>query len=428
MKKIILAQLFLVFAAFASAQEPDTWNFKELSKVPCTAVKNQEQTGTCWCFSTTSFIESEIIKLGKGEQNLSEMFVVRHIYRRKCENYVRRQGSARWGEGGLAHDMMAVIGEYGIVPESAYPGKKDPTKPLNHEMLGKNLKTYLDSMVVLGTQSKLPADWLVAVDKMLDDEFGPLPAKFTEGGRTFTPLAYADYLGIHPDDYINLTSFTHHDFYKPFILEVPDNWANGSFYNVPLEDLMRTMDYALEHSFSVEWDADVSNRGWATKYGIALVPEVNWEAKTDIQKQNTFKFREKEKQISQELRQRLFDRQETMDDHLMHIVGAEDEEQNGRFYMVKNSWGESNSLKGFMRVSKAYMELNTISITLHRNAIPEDLKRRLGIDNSPIQFGPNRRERGRPMDGNEQPKVLPKNEGNRQIAPAEQAPIPKKKD
>lgn len=379
MQKLALSLLLVVFATALFAQKQESYEFKEIKRLSATPVKSQDQTGTCWAFSTASFLESEALRLGKGETNLSEMFVVRHIYRQKCENYVRRQGTAQFGEGGLAHDLLNAVKQYGIAPESAYPGRKNLNAPLNHSELEKNLKTACEEFVALGKKGKLPEKWLVKVDSILDVEFGKVPLQFEVGGTMFTPVSYRDYLNIRPDDYVHITSFTHHPFYEKFVLEVPDNWANGQFHNLPISELMRCLNFSLQQGYTVEWDADVSNMGFSSGNGIAIVPEKDWKDRSVAERENTFKTWEPEKTVTQEYRQQLFDSQVTTDDHLMHIVGMLDEAHGGDFYVVKNSWGEISDLKGYVNVSDAYMRLNTISFTVHKNALPTDVLRRLGL-------------------------------------------------
>ena len=381
MKQLLVTTLLcLATALTAFAQKPDAYTFKEYKRLPATPVKSQDQTGTCWAFSTTSFLESEALRLGKGETNLSEMFTVRNMYREKCENYVRRQGSARFSEGGLAHDKINAMKRYGLMPESAYPGRKDPSKPYNHSALEKNLRALCDGLVKQAQEGKLPANWLRQVDDALDAEFGKVPLTFEVGPTQFTATSYRDYLGLNADDYVTITSFTHHPFYQPFILEIPDNFANGTFYNLPLHELTRCANYSLDKGYTVEWDADVSNAGFSAKNGLAIVPEKDWDSKTIAEREGTFKTWEQEKSVTQESRQQLFDQQITQDDHLMHIVGMLDEAHTGLYYVVKNSWGEISDFKGYVYVSEAYMRLNTISFTVHKNALPTDIRKRLGFE------------------------------------------------
>ena len=379
MQKLALYLLFFALSAPLLAQKQEPYEFKEIRRLSATPVKSQDQTGTCWAFSSASFLESEVLRLGRGETNLSEMFVVRHIYRLKCENYVRRQGTAQLGEGGLAHDLLNAVAAYGIMPESAYPGRKDSSKPLNHSQLEKNLKDLCNDAVAKGKTGKLTPTWLVRLDSLLDAEFGAVPPTFTLDGTVYTPVSYRDYLGLRPDDYVTVTSFTHHPFYSSFILEVPDNWSNGTFYNLPINELIHCLNNSLEQGYTVEWDADVSNMGFSAGNGIAIVPEKDWKDRSAAERQNAFKIWEPEKAVTQEYRQQQFDNQITTDDHLMHIVGMLDETHSGTYYVVKNSWGEISDLKGFVDVSENYIRLNTVSFTVHKNALPADVLHRLAI-------------------------------------------------
>jgi bleomycin hydrolase len=337
MKKILIFLFISAFTLSLVAQNAEPYDFKEYKRLPATPVKSQDMTGTCWSFSTTSFLESEVLRLGKGEHNLSEMFTVRHIYRRKCENYVRRLGKAQFSEGGLAHDNINVVGLFGVAPESVYPGRKDPSQPFNHSQLVQQLKKMCDEYIAMAEKGQLKEDWLKAIDQALDAEFGPVPTQFTYNNTVFTPTSFRDYLGLNADDYVNITSYTHHPFWTSFILEVPDNFANGSFYNLPLGELIRCLNHSVQQGYTVEWDADVSNQGFAANYGIAVVPEADWAGKSKEQIAGTFKYYEPEKVVDQQLRQRLFDRLETQDDHLMHIVGMMNETHGGIYYVVKNS-------------------------------------------------------------------------------------------
>ena len=380
MNKILIPFLLGVFTLSLSAQKLEPFDFKPVKQLPATSVKSQDQTGTCWSFSTTSFLESELLRLGKGEHNLSEMFTVRNIYREKCENYVRRLGTAQFGQGGLAHDNLNAWQRYGAIPESIYPGRKDASRPFNHAALEKQLKTLCDTFVAQANRGELRETWLNAVDQALDAEFGAVPVTFTYNDIVFTPTSFRDYLGLNAADYVSISSFSHHPFWEKFILEVPDNFSNGQFYNLPLNDLIRCLNYSLQLGYTVEWDADISNAGFAGTQGLALVPRADWSAKSGEQVANTFKYWEPEKSVDQEYRQRAFDRLETQDDHLMHITGILNEAHGGIYYVVKNSWGERTDRNGLVYVSEAYMRLNTLSFTVHAKSLPRDVRQRLGLE------------------------------------------------
>ena len=430
MQKLLCCLLMIVLVNSLAAQTAEAYKFKEVKNLACTPVKSQDQTGTCWAFSTASFLESEALRLGKGVQDLSEMYVVRNIYHQKCANYVRRQGHAQFGEGGLAHDELNAVRQYGLLPESAYPGRKDPAKPYNHGQLAKTLQKMCADFVAQATEGQLAPGWIVRIDSVLDAEFGRVPLKFVLGQTEFTPVSYRDFLGINPDDYVTVTSFTHHPFYSTFVLEIPDNWSNGLFYNLPVSEMIRCANNSIQQGYTVEWDADVSNAGFAAGSGMAIVAEKDWKDKDVVARANTFKLWEREKAVTQDYRQQLFDRQETLDDHLMHIVGVLDEKHSGIFYVVKNSWGEISDRKGYVYVSDAYMRVNTISFTVHKNAVPQDLRRLLGleagevnvekkIDNGTKQLKPSQQTdkpaggtRIRPRMDKDSPKAAPTQKGS----------------
>jgi len=380
MKKLLLLVFGSVLGLGLAAQTPDPYAFKEIKMLAATPVKSQDKTGTCWSFSTTSFLESEVLRMGKGEHNLSEMFAVRHAYRQKCENYVRRMGKDQLGEGGLAHDKLNAVRKYGVVPESAYPGRKDPSKPFNHKQIEQTLIALCDTFVAQANRGELRADWLTKIDEALDAEFGPVPVKFVYKDIQFTPESFRAYLGLNPDDYAHITSFTHHPFWANFVLELPDNFSNGQYFNLPLNDLMRCLNHSLQKGYTVEWDADVSNPGFSARNGLAVAPEADWATKSKEQIAGTFQYWEPEKLVTQEQRQQAFDRLETQDDHLMHITGILNETQGGLYYAVKNSWGEVSDRKGYVYVSDAYMRLNTISFTVHKNALPTDVRQLMGLE------------------------------------------------
>lgn len=377
---IRLLPFVLSFFLFLGLQAQSPYKFGEPKMLPCTPVKNQQQTGTCWSFSTVSMIESELIRSGIGQLDLSEMFIVRHIYRDKCENYVRRQGKAQFSEGGLAHDAVNAVKRHGLITEEAYTGRKDERKPLNHTTLLAKLTQMCDKFVAQGKNGTLPSNWLSSIDSVLDQEFGRVPNRFIYKKSQTNPKRFRDLVGFRADDYVSLTSFTHHPFNQSFVLEIPDNFANGLYYNLPTEDLIETVRHALEKGYSVTWDADVSNPYFSAENGLAIVPEkepnlTDAEAKTAF-----FKYVVPEKSISQEYRQEQFDRLITQDDHLMHIVGTvEETNQKKPFFVVKNSWGEISNLKGMIYVSEPYIRLNTISISVHKDALPDNLRNRLGL-------------------------------------------------
>jgi bleomycin hydrolase len=364
---LVFANCQLPTANFVHAQAPEL-GLRVTRQLPATAVKNQGITGTCWCFSTTALLESECLRKGLGELDLSEMFIVRNMYLEKAENYVRRQGKAQFDEGGLGHDVLRAIQTYGTVPEVAYPGLKAGQRGHDHGQLVKALRTYLDGVI---KQQPVPTDWRTGFTKILDDALGTPPATFDFNGKTYTPREFADQvLRFNPDDYVGLTSFTHHPFYQPFIVEVPDNWANGSYLNVPLSDLFAAVHSSIERGYTVTWDADVSNTGWNQRRGYALEPALKGDQNPDAA----------EKPATPELRQQLFDSQITTDDHLMQVTGTALSPTGKRFFVVKNSWGETaGPFRGYIYVSEPYFALNTVTIVLPKAGLSEELRVKFNV-------------------------------------------------
>lgn len=350
-------------------------NFILEKGIPATSVKNQAMTGTCWCFSTTSLVESQCLKNNLGEFDLSEMFTVRNIYFEKARNYILRQGHAQFGEGGLGHDLIRAIATYGAMPESVYSGLKPGETQHNHVKLSGALKKYLDSILNV---SPLPADWMAGYTAILDKAIGVPPETFTYKEKTYTPKTFAEeVLKFNAKDYVFITSFTHHNYYEPFILEVPDNFSNGAYNNIPLEDMLQVTEDALNKGYSVLWDADVSNNGFQQKFGTAVdVDNIPGGLKT---KMDLLTGDVKEGKVDAARRQALFENLTTQDDHLMHIVGLEKSKSGNVYFLVKNSWGDVGPNHGYINVSEAYFEINTISLVIPKAALSKGLLEKLKI-------------------------------------------------
>lgn len=345
----------------------NTYQFNTVHSVECTPVKSQGKTGTCWSFATASFLESEVIRKGKGVQDLSEMFVVRNVYRDKARNYVLRQGKANFSEGSLSHDLISIAKKYGVVPESVYSGKLDGAESHDHSEMSDLLKGMLDGVL----QQKRPSSkWPIAFDCVVDTYLGSVPEEFTYEGKTFTPQSFAASLDINPDDYVNFTSFTHHPYYDRFVLEIPDNYSNGTFYNVPIDELQRIVDHAINNGYSVAWDGDVSEAGFSAKNGIAILPK-------DSKREHLFTHPGTELTVDQAMRQSTFESYETTDDHLMHLTGISKDSKGTKYYLIKNSWGEISDYKGFLHMSDSYFRLKTVSVMVHKDAIPKDLAKKM---------------------------------------------------
>ncbi len=397
-KRVISIAVLLFFCSLATqAQEKkDTsYKFTLVKELPHTGVKDQFRSGTCWSFAGTSFIESELLRMGKPEVNLSEMFLVNHCYRDKADRYVRMQGNTNFGGGGLLHDILYVMKNYGLMPESNYPGLNYGEKKHVHGEVDNLLKEMVTA-IVQNKNKKITPVWSVAFQKCADTYFGEIPEEFKYEGKKYTPKTFmSDFCGgINPDDYVEITSFSHHPFYQQFILEVPDNWLWEKLYNVPLGDLKQIIDNAIDKGYTVGWAADVSEKGFATSQkGVAVVPEVNkeemsdaeitkWEKLSDADKdKELYKLTKpgKEKVITQELRQAAFDSQETTDDHAMHIIGLAKDQNGTPYYKIKNSWGPYNSFDGYFYASIPYIQYKTTAIMVHKDEVPQELRKKLGF-------------------------------------------------
>jgi bleomycin hydrolase len=371
--KLLLTLLAAVFlSGRLIAQEPSAYQFTPTVSLEAAATEDQCATGTCWSFATISFLESELIRLGNAPVDLSEMFNVRLMYPRKADSYMRFQGKQQFGPGGLMHDVLNTVRDYGLVPETAYTGLEAGKTRHDHGMLD----IMLETVVKTSLEKKLNEngnEWKKAVDALLDAYLGPVPAEFTLGAKRYTPQSFRDEMKIRPDDYVSLTSFTHQPFYRPFVLEVPDNWAKGSFYNVTLDELQQVADHALANGFTIAWDADVSEKGFSFRHGLALL--VSDETAKDEWAKKTIT----EKPVDAASRQAGFDAFLTTDDHLMHITGKARDQNGNVYYTTKNSWGTGNPYKGYQYVSQAYFRAKTVGIVVHKDALPKDLRNKLGL-------------------------------------------------
>lgn len=375
MKKISALFLTLLAGGSAFGQQPSTspYVFSVVKENAAGATENQCQSGTCWSFATVSFLEAEVLRKGGKAVDLSEMYNVRINYPLKADAYVRYQGKQQFGPGGLSHDVISVLRDYGVVPESAYTGLKPGVLEHNHNVMD----AVLESTVKTVLEKKLNEDgpnWKRSIDAILDAEIGPLPdATFAYEGKKFTAATFRDELKLNAADYVSITSFSHHPFYSSFVLEVPDNWAKGSFYNVTLDDLGRIADYAIDNGYTIAWDADMSEKGFSFQQGVAIIPAEQPKKEEFWSKLHT------ELVPNQQLRQDAFDRFETTDDHLMHITGKSKDQNGNIYYITKNSWGTSNPFKGYQHVSKYYFMMKTVGIVVHKDAIPSDIKSKLGL-------------------------------------------------
>lgn len=354
------------------------YEFEELINVETTDVKNQNRTGTCWTFAGNSFIESELLREGKGNIDLSEMFIVRNMYPEKADLYVRYHGITQFGEGALTNDVMRSIAKYGVVPESEY-SNRPANGYLNHAEMSGILEDML-KRVVATDPSNRTTKWKKAFDAVLDVYMGEAPKKFKVDSVEYTPLTYRDHLGIDTKQFVDITSFTHHPFYEQFVLEVPDNFSNGEFYNVPMNEMLEITEKALENGYSVDWGADVSEPSFESKYGLVINPA---DMKQMILDKDVIQWDSiyTELNITQEQRQEDFDNYLTQDDHGMHIVGIVKDKLDRKYFVVKNSWGtKKRGHDGYLYVSYSYFMHKTTAISLNKNGIPANLKSKMKLN------------------------------------------------
>jgi aminopeptidase C len=399
---MIIAAMAVSLSAFAQSDTTQVkkdsvegWQFTTVDSVPITRVKDQHRSGTCWAFSTLGFLESEVLRIKGKEVELSPMFVVSKTLIDRATYCVRLYNEPKFAEGGSAYDVIYCMQHYGLVPKSAMPGIRygwtdADTLPVFSELTAV-ASGYLSG---LKKQKKLSPVWREGLQAIYDTYLGPCPTEFEYEGKKYTPESFVKSLGLNAEDYVSITSYTHHPFYERFALEVPDNWRMDQMYNVPMEDMMRIIDNAIANGYTLAWGADVSEIGF-TRKGIGVVPDADHGAdltgsdmqkwvgmSKDKQKEELTKKPLPEKAITQQMRQDAFDNWETTDDHGMQIFGTAKDQNGKRYYMVKNSWGTVKSdYKGIWYISEAFMQYKTNDVLVHKNAIPKDILKKLKIKN-----------------------------------------------
>ena len=382
-----------VSAAAKDKAQDTAFVFTDVKVNPTTSVKDQNKSGTCWSFSGLSFLEDELLKKGKGEYDLSEMYVARQCYIDKAINFVRYYGKTNFGEGGGLLDIPYVYNKYGMMPESAYDGLEYGEEKHDHGELAAVLTAYLNE-IVKNPNKKLSTAWLKGYIGILDAYLGEVPETFEYDGKTYTPRSFADELGLDMNDYLPVTSFTHHEFYKPFVLEVPDNWDHGLYYNVPMVELLQIVDNAIDKGYTVLWAADVSEKGFKWYDGVALMPKVDrkksmegteldrWVKLKDSEKEDKmydFKGPVEEITVTQESRQQGFDNYETTDDHGMVIVGKAVDQKGNKYFKVKNSWDSEQVYDGYFYISMPYFLAKTMSIMVNKDGVPAGILQKLDL-------------------------------------------------
>lgn len=391
MKRLAFLTISIVFSINAIAQN-DNFEFKTIKKIPITSIKNQNRSGTCWAYSGLGFFEAELIRKGKGEYDLCEMFVAHKTYEDRARKSVRLHGDISFTQGGCFYDVIYCLENYGIVPEEAMPL---PGTLCDDSLANFNEFFPLATKYVTGISKsdmkKLSPSWQKGLNGILDAYLGDIPTKFTYKNKEYTPLSFKESLGLDLNDYINLTSYTHHPFYKEFILEIPDNWRWGTSYNVPIDELIQIMDNAIDNGYTIAWASDVSEPGF-TKKGLAVYPDIskiNDETESDMEHWlNLSKTKKEEistskswpeKYFSQEERQEEFDNWKTTDDHGMLIFGKSQDKNGKEYFIVKNSWGNIGNYNGIWYVSKAFVRNKTMNILVHKNAIPKNIAKKIGL-------------------------------------------------
>ena len=396
MKKMLsLAVALMLLPAGLSAEEGPAKNdslvFTVVKENPVTSIKNQDRSGTCWAYSSLAFFEAELLRMGKGEFDLCESFLVYNTYMDRADKAIRTHGDVSFSQGGSFYDAVYCLKHYGIVPQDAMPapGSLYGDSLFNFNQLDAVAGSYVKA-IAKGDHRKINPAWKKDLNSIYANYFGTLPETFEYEGKVYTPQSFVSYLGINPDDYVSLTSYTHHPFYTKFILEIQDNWRWAESYNLPLDEFMEVCDYAVRNGYCFAWGSDVSEAGFKSREGIAVVPATSKDNDktgsdaarwTGSNEQNgaVIKASSDEKVITQELRQLGYDNWETTDDHGMVVYGLATDNKGNEFFMVKNSWGDYGPYHGMFYASKNFVAYKTMNILIHKSALPKAIAKKLGL-------------------------------------------------
>jgi aminopeptidase C len=396
MKKLfILPLLFLFINAAIYAQEENTgYQFTVVKENPVTSVKNQGSSGTCWSFSGVAFLESELLRMGKGEHDLSEMYIVRRNYADKADKYVRVHGNLNFAQGGSFADVIETLDEYGVIPNNMYTGLNYGDTIHNHGEVEAALSGYVKG-IAGNKNGRISPVWATGFNAVLDTYFGAVPKDFQYRGKTYTPQSLAQSLGLAGKNYVSFTSFTHHPLYAPFAIEIPDNWRWALSYNIPVDEMIQVIDDAINNGYTVAWASDVSEIGF-TRNGVAVIPDdlapenigsdqAHWLGLSRSEKNTRLRAKidqgpVKEKTITQEMRQLAFDNRETTDDHGMQIYGIVKDQNGTKYYLVKNSWGGAGNYKGIWYASEAFVRYKTINIMVNKAAVPSAIAKKINMN------------------------------------------------
>lgn len=392
---LLLQSTISVFAQEKEKEKPDGYIFTMTKEIKYSPVKNQNRSGTCWSYSGIGFLECEILRIKNEEIVLSDMWIVNRAYKEKADKYVRMHGNWSFAGGGAFFDVFKMIEKYGIMPATIYKGDAYGEELPVHGELDALMKAYVD-VIVKNPNSKLSKGWKKGYDAILNAYMGAEPTKFSFNGKEYTPQTFAAYTGLKMSDYVSITSFTHHPFYTQFAIEIPDNWIMETSFNLPLDEMMQVINNSIDKGYSVAWGADVSDKGFNWGKGIAIIPDKDvaslqgsdrerWEKLSQGEKNTELYAFDKpgtEKKITQEMRQEAFDNYGTTDDHGMVLVGKATDQAGNPYFLVKNSWGTEgkNPYKGFMYASEPYIAMQTINVVVHKDALPKEIKKKLGIN------------------------------------------------
>jgi bleomycin hydrolase len=360
-----------------SEKAKEKFKFTDVKDLEDSPVKNQGSSGTCWSYSGNSFLESEMLRMGKPFVDISEIFTARCAYIERAKNYVRMHGRIGWGDGAELHDVLEIYKKYGAMPYDQYTGLNYGTTKNKFGEMQAALEGFLQG-IVKNPNGKLTKNWLPAFTAVLDAYLGKVPEKFMFQGKEYTPLTFAkQVVEIPVEEYLEIGSFTFAAPYEKTFLMVEDNWSLKEVMNVPMNDLTAIVDNALAKGYTIAWATDVSEKGFSWKNGVAIVPEKDYEEMDEDEKKTMFDGPQKEKYITPELREDAFDNYTSTDDHGMHIVGVAKDQNGKEYYKVKNSWGDKNDYKGYLYVSKTYFNFKTIAILVHKNVIPAEIIKKM---------------------------------------------------
>jgi bleomycin hydrolase len=376
----LFAQDDLIYSLKHNQSDKATGAFKftTIVNAEATDVKDQKSSGTCWSYSTNSFLESEMIRMGRKPVDIADLFTARNTYIEKGLNYVRMHGALTLGDGGTSHDVINMFAKYGAMPQQVYSGNGYGSGRTSDRM-NDIIKTILEK-TVNAPEGKFNSNWKKQYIRAIDSCMGQVPESFDYEGKSYTPKTFAsEVVGINPDDYVEISSFNTSPYYKKAVLMVPDNWSFDQVYNVPMDDITHIIDHALRNGFTIAWGTDVSEKGFSWKNGIAYIPEKEVKDMTGDEKRNMFNGPKPEKQITAEMRQASFDNYQTTDDHGMQITGLAKDQNGKEYYIVKNSWGTSNDYEGYIYVTKNFVKYKTTAFLLHKNGIPEELRQKLAL-------------------------------------------------